>query len=78
MATGSSKLQSSINLPPLGSAPASPVQGDVYFDAVQGLMQYNNGAFQPIGSGSGVGGINYVPNGNFELNTIALNKKSRL
>lgn len=39
--------------------PTNPVDGDVYFDSIQGFLGYNNGSWGPLGGG---GIINYNTN----------------
>jgi len=58
MANNFWKVRQGLTLPGT-TAPANPVDGDVYFDTIQGFLGYENGSWGPLG-GSGV--INYDTN----------------
>ena len=50
MANNTYKIKNGINLPPLGTTPTSPTNGDVYYDNVLNkLSGYENGVFVTAG-----------------------------
>lgn len=77
MAIDHFKVDKGLNLTPRPAAPASPTNGDVYYDSpTQRFKFYQNGLWKNLGSGGGGNGINYIQldpliTPDFEDNTTA-------
>lgn len=73
MANNSFKIDKSISLNPLASAPSSPQNGDIYYDSgLNKFRKYENSAWSDLGSGgtsTNTNIINFVSNPDAETDT---------